>query len=134
MTASSINTMSKAELAKYLYQSFCLPPKVPFLKAIDNKHLHSILSLTHDLTHKHLTLSTATGKGHMRQVKQGIQSTRSTTKAKQDAQLEVADMNPTQHVYATHDTFCFAALSDANTGIMYTLTYQVDSQSDPSPA
>ena len=118
--ANIITTMPKAELAKYLHQSFCSPPKVTFLKAIDNKHLSSIPGLTHDLIHKYLPPSTATDKGHMRRVKQGIQSTRSTTKAKQDARLEVADMNPTQHVCATHDMFCFAALADANTGTMYT--------------
>ena len=116
--ANSINTMPKAELAKY--QSFCLPPKVPFHKGIDNKHLRSIPGLTHDLIHKRIQPSTATDKGHIRRVKQGIQSTRNTTKAKQDARLEVADMNPIHHVCTTHDMFCFAALADANIGTIYT--------------
>ena len=118
---SAYNTSSKGELAQYHHQSLWSPPTSTVLKAIQNDQLKAFPGLTTDLL-KHLPPSTATHKGHMRQHNKGIRSTRSQTKQIKDARLDLQDMNPTQEACAITDSnlFCFAALADSQTGVIYT--------------
>ena len=68
-------TTSKPELAKYLNQILCSPPKSTLLKAIRNHQLDSIPGLTCDLIANHIPPSAATEKGHMIRTRQGLRST-----------------------------------------------------------
>lgn len=118
MAANAHTTSSKDELAMYHHQSLCSPPASTLLHAINNNQLESFPGLTAQLISKHLPPSTATDKGHMARVRQGIRSTRSNRQAVLDARAEVDDMHPTQQVCAMHDMHCFAALADTKEGVM----------------
>ena len=113
-------TSTRANLAQYYHQCLCSPPPSTLLKAINNGQLKTFPGLTADLVRRHLPPSTATAKGHMQRVRQGLRSTRSNTSALQDARAQVDDMGPTEEVCATQDVFCFAALADRTNGTMYT--------------
>ena len=114
-------TTSKPELARYLHQILCSPPKTALLKAIRNKQLDSFPGLTYELIAKHLPPSTATEKGHMVRTRQGTRSTRDSRQAVLDARQYVDDMNPEEHVCTAEDDemFCFAVLADQNEGTVY---------------
>ena len=60
IAANIIPTSTKEELAMYLHQCLCSPPKSALLKEIRNKQLDSIPGLTYNLIAKHLPSSTAT--------------------------------------------------------------------------
>ena len=120
LATSIVETSTKSELAQYLHQCLCSPPKSTLLAAIKNNQLSSFPCLTYELISKHLPPSTATDKGHLHRIKQGIRSTRRNTQAIKEARAEVDAMAPQQEICATHDMFCFAALADANAGTMYT--------------
>ena len=115
------DTSSQGELAQYHHQSLWSPPTSTILKAIQNNQLTAFPGLTPALL-KHLPPSTATHKDHMRQQAKGIRSTRSQTQDIKDARLDLHDMNPSQEACAVTDSnlFCFAALADVNSGVIYT--------------
>ena len=114
-------TTSKPELARYLHQMLCSPPKSTLLKVIRNKQLESIPGLTYKLIAQHLPPSMATEKGHMVRTRQGLRSTRSDRQATLDARKMVDDMMPPEHACTAEDDemFCFAALADQNEHTMY---------------
>ena len=116
-----VPTSSHAQLAMFYHQCIGSPPVSTFVKAIRNGQFRSFPGLTAELITKHLPPSKATAKGHMVRRRQGVQATRSQRKQIQDAHLELADMNPPQEACAAHDNemFCFAALADANEGVIY---------------
>ena len=118
---SMIPTSSHAQLAMFYHQSVGSPPASTFVKAIRNGQFKSFPGLTAELITKHLPPSKATAKGHMVRKRQGVQSTRSQRKEILDARLELADMNPPQEACAANENemFCFAALADANEGVIY---------------
>ncbi len=119
--ASNLQTCNtKAELAQYIHQCLCSPPKATLLKAINNGQLSSFPGLTYDLINKHLPPSTATDKGHMHRTRQGVQSTRNNITAIRDARTEVDNMSPNEEICNTQHMFCYAALADTKTGTMYT--------------
>ncbi|KAL7527446.1 hypothetical protein ACHAXR_001968, partial [Thalassiosira sp. AJA248-18] len=120
LASNVIETSTKSELAQYLHQSLCSPPKTTLLAAIKNNQLQSFPGLTYELISKHLPPSTATDKGHLHRIRQGIRSTRSNKQDIIDARAEVDAMAPTEEMCQTHDIFCFAALADMNDGTMYT--------------
>ena len=79
----------------------------------------TIPGLTPHLIIHHLPPSTVTNKGHMQRHLQGVQ----TTWTKQPAILQAcSDVNCLQpkELCSSHDMFCFAALADLHTRIMYT--------------
>ena len=96
-----VETSTKSELAQYIHQSLCSPPKPTLLSAIKNSQLRSIPGLTYELISKHLPPSTATDKGHLSRIRQGIRSTRSNKQAIQDARAEVNDMAPSEEICHT---------------------------------
>ena len=114
------NSYSKRDLAQFHHQTLLSPPKSTLITAIDNGQLSTFPGLTKELIQKHLPPSTATDKGHLHRVKQGIQSTRKNTAAIKAARAAVDDMQPKEEMCAVHDMYCFAALADANQGTMYT--------------
>ena len=65
----------KKDLAAYLHGCCLWPVKSTFLKAIKNNHFHTWPGLDTDLIQKHLDTSPHTVKGHLKQEKQGLQST-----------------------------------------------------------
>jgi hypothetical protein len=77
--AANINaTSTVAEHAHFIHQALCSPLAATLLCALaTSSELVTIPGLTAHLIQHHLPRSTATDKGHMRQHRQGIQSTRS---------------------------------------------------------
>ncbi|KAL7554888.1 hypothetical protein ACHAWF_018437, partial [Thalassiosira exigua] len=74
--ASSVfDTTTRSELVQYHHQSLFAPPASTIEKAIANGQLKSFPGLTPGCT-KILPPSTATYKGHMKRVRQGLRSTR----------------------------------------------------------
>ena len=63
-------TSSPADLAQYLHQILCSPPKSTLLKAIRNIQFRSIPGLAYELINDHLPPSAATEKGHMIRTRQ----------------------------------------------------------------
>ena len=121
ISANIIPTSTKQELAMYLHQCLCSPPKSALLKAICNKQLDSIPGLTYDLIAKHLPPSTATGKVHMIRTRQVARSTRRNHKVVKDARAQVDNMSPPEQVCTAIDNemFCFAILADQNENTIY---------------
>ena len=119
--AASIPTSSKAELAMFHHQTLGPLPLSTITKAAKNDQLRTFPGLTTDLLTKHLTLSTATTKGHLVRPRQGINSTRKDWQATMDARLQVGDMNPAEEMYTVinNEVFCFAALADTIKGTIY---------------
>jgi hypothetical protein len=114
-------TSTAAEYARFIHQALCSPTATTLLWALErSKELATIPGFTSRLVRTHLPLSTATDKGHMRCHRQGTRSTRSLQPAILDARCQVDELTPTEEICATHDIFCFAALTDLTTGTMYT--------------
>ena len=120
LATNVVETSTKSELAQYIHQTLCSPPKSTLLAAVKNKQLTSIPGLTYELISKHLPPSTATDKCHLSRIRQGIRSTRNNKQAIQDARAEVDAMAPTEEICHTQDMFCLAALANMNDGTMYT--------------
>ncbi len=59
-------------------------------------------------------------KGHMRSHQQGIQSTGTMQSAIIQAWRDIDSLQPAKEICPAHDMFCFAALTNLNTGTMYT--------------
>jgi len=114
-------TSTAAEYARFIHQALCSPTATTLLWALErSKELATIPGFTSRLVRTHLPLSTATDKGHMRRHQQGTRSTGSLQPAILDARRQVDELTPTEEICATHDIFCFAALTDLTTGTMYT--------------
>jgi len=72
------------------------------------------------LIKNHLSLYTATDKGHMRRHRSNTASTQNTQKDIVAARAEVDHMFPQHEICSTQDVFCFAALANTVTGTIYT--------------
>jgi hypothetical protein len=120
--AANVNaTSSAAKYARYVHQLLCLPPAATLLLALDkSSKLKTIPGLTLSLICSHLPKSTATDKGHMQRQRSNTASTRNKHADIILARAKVDYMFPTHEACAVQDMFCFAALADATTGIMYT--------------
>ena len=70
---------TKEDLAKFLHAACFSPVKSTFIKAINNNHFTTWPGLNSPLIQKHLRPSIATTKGHLKQEKQGLQSTKTST-------------------------------------------------------
>ena len=93
-------TSLQAELVMYHHQSLGSPQKSTLLQAI-RRHpdLYSTLpGSNYELISKHLPLSEATEKGHMIQIRQGINSTSNNKQEVRDARQDIQNMFPTEHV------------------------------------
>ena len=88
------------DLAIYLHAACFSPAKHTFLKAIKNNHFIGWPGLSASLISKHLPLTIATAKGHIKQERQGLQST-----SKANLLTHDMDMYPTPDVpnIKTHD-------------------------------
>ena len=109
--ANIIPTSTKEELAMYLHQCLCSPPKSALLKAIRNNQLDSIPGLIYDLIAKHLPPSTATKKGNMIRMRKGALSTRRNHQVVKDARAQVDNMSPPGQVCTSIDDEIFDLLS-----------------------
>ena len=113
---SATGTTSRPELARYYHQCLGSPPKSAILRALRNhpNELQSFPGLTRQLISRYLPLSTATYKGHMVRVRQGLNSTKSNKRELIDARNEVDDMAPPQQMCTAIDNemFCFTILED----------------------
>eukprot|EP00804_Cyclotella_cryptica_P027253 CCRYP_014360-RA/>CCRYP_014360-RA protein AED:0.37 eAED:0.35 QI:0/0/0/1/0/0/3/0/403 len=128
----------KQQWMKYMHQSFFNPPISTLIKAINNNQLSGIPMMKADLVRKYLAPSPATSKGHMKQPRTGIQSTRPKTTAPSTntipatTLLHIPDGTPagtpstTPHLIQTDtiksacNVFCYAALADKHQGTIYT--------------
>jgi hypothetical protein len=128
----------KQQWMKYMHQSFFSPPIPTLIKAINNNQLNGIPMMKADLVRKYLAPSPATSKGHMKQPRKGIRSTRPKTKAPSPSDvpattlLHIPNGTPTRTTSATPhliqpdtdntacDVFCYAVLADKHHGTMYT--------------
>jgi hypothetical protein len=120
--AANVNTTSSAaKYARYVHQLLCSPPAATLLLALNKStKLQAIPGLTRALIHSHLPQSTATNKGHMRCHRANTASTRNTHTDIVLARAKVDRMFPVHEACAVQDMFCFAALTDAASGTMYT--------------
>ena len=66
----------KQEIVKYLHCAAGSPVPSTWCEAIDNNHYATWPGLTSQLVRKHLPKSIATTKGHMRQIRQNVRSTK----------------------------------------------------------
>ena len=121
IAASAHQTTTKPKLAEYHHQLLFAPPTSTVLKAIKNNQLESFPGLDQTLL-KFLPPSTATHKGHMHMKRKNVRSTRKKEKEKEDPRLDEDDMNPAQEACTAgeYNVFCYAALADTNTGVIYT--------------
>jgi hypothetical protein len=80
-SANSVYELVKqGDIVKYLHQACGSPVKSTWLKAIEAGYFTTWPGLTTDLVKKHLPKSLASAKGHLRQERQGLRSTQTTTK------------------------------------------------------
>ncbi len=105
----------------FLHQALCSPPTPSLLRALARStKLKTFPGLTSHLIIHHLPPSTATDKGHMQRHCQGVQSMQTNQPAILQACTKVDHLVPTKEICAAHDMFCFAALANLHTGMMYT--------------
>jgi hypothetical protein len=110
-------TSSAGEYVRYIHRALCSPLATTLIHVLKHsRELATVPSLTAHLINTHL----ATDKGHMKRHRQGIQSTRTMQPAIFQAQRNVDSLQPDKEICATHDMFCSAALTNLNTGTMYT--------------
>ena len=67
---------TKQQLVTFLHRACCCPTTQTWTKAIQNNHFTTWPGLTVSLVRKHLSPSIATAKGHLKQERQGLQSTK----------------------------------------------------------
>ncbi len=114
-------TSSGTEYARFIHQFMGSPPSATLLRALDcSEELTTIPGLTPALIKNHLPCSTATDKGHMRRHRSNTASTRNPQNNIIAAHAKVERMFTRQELCAMQDVFCFAALTNAITGTMYT--------------
>ena len=122
--ANGLYTMPyKQNQLKYMHQAFFSLPIQQIIAAAINNQLEGIPFLSKpDLSRKYLPPSPATPKGRMKRPRTGLCSTRKKVARKR----EVAATRRTKKESEPNETneanniFCFAALADKQTGIMYT--------------
>ena len=91
--------MTARDLALYLHAACFSPTKDTFLTAIQKNHFLGWPGLTSSLIRKHLPVTTATIKGHLRQEQQGLQSTKHSTRFFDD---DMYPLPPSTNI-KTHD-------------------------------
>jgi hypothetical protein len=110
-----------AKYARYVHQLLCSPPAATLLNTLaTSTELTTIPEITSALICSHLPCSMATNKGHMRC---HHLSTASTCNNHANIVLALAKfdrMYPPHKACAVQDMFCFATLTDAKLGTMYT--------------
>ena len=85
---SAHHTTTKAELAEFLHAAAAHPVAQTWMAAIENNHCSAWPGLTPESMRKHLPKSHITPKGHMRQQRQGIRSTKNAAPGKPNKKLE----------------------------------------------
>ena len=70
---------TKKDLVKFLHAAAWSPVTDTWIKAIKNNHFTTWPGLSPELVRKHLPPSVATAEGHMKQERQGLQSTKTKT-------------------------------------------------------
>ncbi len=119
--ANADTTSSAAKYAQYVHQVLCSPLAATLLLALDKStELQTIPGLTPALICSHLLQSTVTNKGHMRCHRSNTASTCNKHADVILACAKVDHMLPAHKACADQDMFCFATLTDATTGTMYT--------------
>ncbi len=114
-------TLSAAKYARYIYQLLSTPLASTLVQALAVSTKHSTIpGLTPALINNNLPHSTATDKGHMHRHQSNTASTRNIQNDKVAVWAKVDRMMPQQEACSMQDIFCFAALTNANTGTMYT--------------
>jgi hypothetical protein len=103
----------KQDIVTYLHQACFSPIPSTWLKAIDAGHFATWSGLTIDLVRKHLAKSVATSKGHMRQERQHLPSTKTLSlplphsKEAKTAPGQTAEIGGTHNKAAFHErTHC----------------------------
>jgi hypothetical protein len=121
LAANVDTTSSTAKYAQYVHQLLCSPPAATCLLALNkNTELQTTPGLMPALICSHLPQSTATDKGHMRCHRSSTASTHNKHADIILAHAKVDRMFPAHEACAAQDMLCFAALTDATTGTMYT--------------
>jgi hypothetical protein len=121
MAANVNDTSSAAKYARYVHQLLCSHPEATLLCTLaTSTNLTTIPSLTPALIWSHLPRSTATAKSHMRRHRSRTASTCNNHADIVLAQAEVDQMCSPHKACVVQDMFCFAALTDAVLGTMYT--------------
>jgi hypothetical protein len=121
LAANVAATSTAGNHARFLHQALCSPPTTSLLRALAHStKFKTFPGLTPHLIIHHLPPSTATNKGHMRQHCQGTQFTWTNQPVVQQAQAQVDHLVPTKEICAAHNMFCYAALANLHTGMVYT--------------
>ena len=89
---------TKKEIIKFLHKAAGSPVKSTWIQAIKNGQYTTWPGLTTKIVEKYLEKSQATVKGHMKQTRQNIRSTKNTQSAETTLNLHT---EKTHHVYAT---------------------------------
>jgi hypothetical protein len=121
MAANVEATLSAAKYARYIPQLLCSPPTSTLIWALAvSTKLSTIPGLTPAFINNNLPHSTATNKGHMRRHQSNTASMHNIQNDKVAMRAKVHRMMLQQEACSMQDMFCFAALTNANTGTMYT--------------
>ncbi|KAL7465746.1 hypothetical protein ACHAXS_006063 [Conticribra weissflogii] len=120
---------TKADLIKYLHQCAFSPTISTWIKAINNNQFPTWPGLTAAAVQRHLPESPATDKGHLKQLRQNIRSTKPQRNENNDKQTqdirdisEEDNMSPAREEFKEDNKtniFCFAAIADVITGTIY---------------
>ena len=134
---------TKANSIRFAHQSFCSPKISTLLKALRRGYLRGCPNLTAHGVTKYLNPSPATAKGHIKQPRQGIRSTRTPTSIRANVPTQLSPEKDAIHEpprpllpFALHpnviedddmanmmlknaNLYCFAAFADKHTGTIY---------------
>jgi hypothetical protein len=121
MAANVDATSSAAKYAHYVHQLLCSPLVATLLHALaTSTELTTILGLTTVLNWSHLPCSTTTNKGHMHPHHSRTASTCNNHADIVLAWSKVDRMCPPHKACMVQDIICFASLTNAMLGTMYT--------------
>ena len=112
---------SKQKIIQFLHQCAFSPPPSTWIKAINNGHFRSWPELTAAAVQKYLSDATATTKGHMKKVPNGVQSTQ-TKQPSMKSGAHTEDTTPNKENNNCNHVFCCMALADQIDGKIYTNT------------
>jgi hypothetical protein len=103
-TANNVHELTvKLDIVTYLHRACFSPVPSSWLKAIDAGHFATWPGLTIDLVRKHLAKSVATSKDHMRQERQHLRSTQTSSLPLPHSKEANITTNETPEIGGTHN-------------------------------
>jgi hypothetical protein len=137
---AAISLRSDADFVLFAHASMGSPPVSTFLKATAKEYLRTWLRLTNKMVAKHPPHTIATAKGHLNQIRQGLNSTKEYILEDGDDEDDSTELSPgkmyVRAIYHSHTTNSdltghFPVVSQ--TGSQYILVTVMDGYIHPEP-